>query len=176
MLLLAWPIVLFLLVVFRFRRRFNAEFERQQQITWPSVPARFSTDRLELEIAPLTEAMPYSSWLAHGYEFYTHGDRFVGKQLLPEEQLLDKTAGTALNLELNTRKAELAVRYDPADPTRNFLAVGHSGLSWGKVIIYAFFGVVLPLLLTYSTLALLTDPGAWWDAITFGSPENLPIN
>lgn len=176
MLLLAWPIVLFLLVVFRFRRRFNAEFDRQQQITWPSVPARFPTDRLELEIAPLTESMPYSSCLANGYEFYTHGDRFVGKQLLPEEHLLDQAAGTALNLDLNTRKAELEVRYDPVDPARNFLAVGHGGLSWGKVVVYAFFGVVLPLFLIYSTLALLTDPGAWWDAITFGSPENLPIN
>jgi hypothetical protein len=175
MLLLVWPIILFFLVVFRFRRRFNAEFDRQHQITWPAVPALFAVDTLELEASePASEGTPYRSSLANGYEFYTHGKRFTGNQLLPEQLALDESARTTLLQRLNARKDTLQVRYDPNGPVRNFLAVGHGGLSWSKVVVYAFFGVVLPLFLGYAALALLNDPAVWWDAITFGSSENLP--
>lgn len=177
MLLLAWPIILFLLVVFRFRRRFNAEFARQQAITWPAVPALFSVDTLDLEeTEPASEVPSYRSSLANGYMFYTHGKRFTGNQLLPEQLALDEGARTTLLQRLNARKDSLQVRYDPDGPAHNFLAVGHSGLSWAKVLVYAFFGVVLPLFIAYSMLTLLTDPVVWWDTITFGLSENLPTH
>ena len=177
MLLLAWPIILFLLVVFRFRRRFNAEFNRQQAITWPVVPVFFAVNALELEASePVDEGTPFRSGLVNGYEFYTHGKRFTGNQLLPEQIALDEGTRTILLQRLNARKDKLQARYDPASPAHNFLAVGHGGLSWHKVIVYAFFGIALPLFLTYSTLALLTDPAVWWDTITFGLLENSQIN
>ncbi|WP_020567024.1 hypothetical protein [Neolewinella persica] len=176
MLLLAWPIFLFLLVVFRFRRRFNAEFDRQRQITWPAVPAFFAKDTLELEVTPVNEGAPYYSCLKYGYEFYTYGQKFVGRQLLPEQVGLTEAAGKKVLQQLNAQKSELQVRYDPAGPVRNFLVVGHSGLSWFKVCVFAFFGVVLPLFLLYSTLALLTDPAVWWDAVTFGENPGTQIN
>jgi hypothetical protein len=177
MLLLAWPIVLFLLVVFHFRWRFNAEFDRQQQITWPAVPAVFSTEKLELTKAlPGGESMPYNTSLTQHYAFYSQGARHVGNQLLPELLALDEGSHAALVKQLNDQKSTLQVRYDPTRPVQNFLAVGHGGLSWPKVCIYAFFGVVLPMLLIYSTLALLTDPAAWWDAITFGESLGTQIN
>ncbi|MFK8161315.1 MAG: hypothetical protein AB8H12_02525 [Lewinella sp.] len=176
MLLLVWPIILFVLVVFRFRRRFNAEFDRQRQISWPAVPAHFVNHTLKLEITPLNETMHFYSCLKKGYEFYTHGQRFVGRQLLPEQLGIAEATGKRVLEQLNTRRDALQVRYDPDGPARNFLAVGHGGLSWAKVCVYAFFGVVIPLLLVYSALALLTDPAEWWDAVTFGKSLGTQIN
>jgi hypothetical protein len=112
--------------------------------------------------------MPYNTSLRQHYAFYSQGDRHVGNQLLPELMALDEVAHAALVKQLNDQKSTLQVRYDPTRPVQNFLAVGHGGLSWFKVCIYAFFGVVLPLFLAYSALTLLTDPAVWWDTITFG--------
>lgn len=173
MLLLSWPIILFLLVAYRFRKRFQAEVRRQQAITWPAVPASFGVDVLDLAAAePVRGNAAYRSTLAADYQFYTLGKRYAGNEILPEQLTLDKEARTTLLQRLNACKNTLQVRYDPADPARSFLAVGHGRLNWTKVIGYAVLGVILPLFLTYSALALLTDPEVWWDAVTFGTMEN----
>ncbi|MEM9929295.1 MAG: hypothetical protein AAF840_05725, partial [Bacteroidota bacterium] len=163
-------LLLFLLVLFRFRRRFNHEFARQSQITWPEATALFTLRPIALQKGEKPHANGTTE-LAEPYHFYSQGAEFTGRQLLPEVLSLRKEEQQRIEQRLNAADKTWKVKYNPKDPQENMLRVGHSGLSWWKVVVYGFFGIVLPLCFVYGIMAYLTDPVAWWDAVSFGTSD-----
>ena len=169
------PIVLVLLTLFRFRRRFNAEFDRQTMITWPVSSAIFTSRPIELEKKGQPGA-PTVSKLEQSYSFYTQGEAFTGNRLIPEITLIAPEEEDRIERKLNEQGRTWWVKYNPDDPSENMLKAGHGGLSWSKVLVYAFFGVILPGFFIYAAMAYLTDPVAWWDAVTFGEMKGVQNN
>ena len=165
-----FPLILFGLVVWRFRQRYNAEFMRQRQITWPEAKPAFGVGKLRVRKERGEEKKYYVSELDENYHLYTHGQRFTGKRLLPEAVMIKKGEQLAINNALNDKRETLMVKFNPDDPSDNMLSVGHPGLGWSKVLVYALFGVLIPVFMLYSIFAWMTDPSSWWSTIVFQAP------
>ena len=108
-------------------------------VTWPKRKPHFNED--EPSFALKASETPSLWWnvLAEKYTFFTQGEKFEGNQLLPLEFHLGVREAEEVEstLQLAEEAGSLRTYYNPADPTQNFLAVGHSHLSWGKVLVYA---------------------------------------
>jgi hypothetical protein len=165
MAIIYWSALLTAFIAFRFRKRFNAEFRRQQMITWPTV--RVLTDNEHLQLRKEEGRTTYAAELDEDYHFFTHGKRYTGQQLIGEEIPLSTEQKTIITKRLNEQRSQLTARFNPAAPEENMLRVGHSSLGWGKVLVYAFFGVVLPTFFAYSSLEWATDPATWWETVKF---------
>lgn len=168
MAIIVWPLLLFLMVAFRFRRRFNAEFTRQRMLTWPEATAVFSTRPLELEQKEHAGS-PILSELKGGYTFYNNGTAYHGNRLIPDLKLLDPLARDIIERKLNEPGREWKIKYNPADPNDNLLRVDHEKLSWLNVLIYAVMGLIIPLFLLASALTFYHDPGSWLETISLGT-------
>lgn len=159
------PAVLFLLVGLRFVKRFNAEFQRQEMTTWPTTKALFDVDHIQLRNDP--ERAGAVGELDRDYQFYSQGQAYTGKRLVADAVTISRERQTIVNKLLNEQRDELTVRFNPATPEENVLRVGHAHLTWWKMLVYAFFGVVVPVYMIYMTLLWSGGPGSWSDTITF---------
>lgn len=166
------PLLLFGLVVWRFRQRYNAEFLRQRQITWPEAKPAFGVGALQLRKERGEEKKYFVSELEENYHLFTHGERFKGNRLLPELVMVKEGDQKEINQALNEKRETLMVKFNPDDPTDNMLSVGHPGLGWSKVLIYALFGVLIPTFMLYSIIAWTTDPASWWSTVVFQAPAS----
>jgi len=160
-------IALVALSLYRFRARFNAESHRQQMITWPEVPAIFDLkEPILLEPSIGSSGQEWFTRLLEPYRFYFNGELREGNHLIPEKIKLNETDQREVGRRLNRRREELTVRCNPDDPVDNALLVPHLGLSWPRLLVYLFYGVVLPLALTKVVLYAYQAPSEWWEVIT----------
>lgn len=167
-----FPLILFGLAFWRFRQRWYAESKRQRQITWPEAKPAFGVDQLQLRKEKGDEEKFYVAELDEDYYLYTHGQRFRGNKLLPETALIKEEEQKTINQILNVKRELLRAKFNPEDPRENMLSVGHQSLSWTKVLIYAFFGVLIPAFFIYSIFAWSTDPTTWWSTVIFQAPAS----
>lgn len=163
--ILLWPVLLFILVGLRFVKRFNAEFRRQEMTTWPTAKAVFDVDHLQLRNDPEREGA--MGELDRNYQFYSQGQAYAGKRLVADAVTISPERRTIVNKLLNEQREELTVRFNPAAPEENVLRVGHAHLTWWKVLVYAFFGVVVPVFMIYMYLKWQGGPLSWSETITF---------
>jgi len=161
----AYVLLLTALVLFRFRKRFNAEHRRQEMITWPRAKAVFDTEHLQLRAAK--ERPGAVTILDRKYKFFTQGKEFNGHYVTPDEVNVSPEQRTIINKLLNERREELVVRFNPALPQENVLKVGHPHLTWGHVFAYALFGVVIPAAIIYFISVWQGGPEFWPETITF---------
>lgn len=146
--------VLFALTLHRFGNRFNEEVDRQRMLTWPRVPAIFDPKEPIL-LEPSIGARRGVKWftrLAEPYRFYFNGELREGNNLIPEKIRLNNNDQQEIGRRLNRRREELTVRYNPEDFTENMLLVPHAGISWPRLAVYLFFGVVLPVVFIHFLL------------------------
>lgn len=159
------PTVLFLLVGLRFVKRFNAEFRRQEMTTWPTAKAVFDVDHLQLRND--AERPGAVGELDRNYQFYSQGQAYTGKRLVADTVTISQERQTIVNKLLNEQREELTVRFNPAAPEENVLRVGHAHLTWWKVLVYAFFGVAIPVGMIYMAIRWSGGPLSWSDTFTF---------
>lgn len=152
LLIAVYVLLLTTLVLLRFRKRFNAEYRRQEMLTWPRAKAILQTDHLQLEDA---KSQPGGlTKLDRSYQFYTQGRAFHGTRVIPEEITVSREQKAIITKRLNEQRDQLTVRFNPQNPKENVLRVGHQHLSWTNVVAYAFFGVVIPAGLLYLLLTM----------------------
>ena len=132
---------LFVLSALRLLLRLRQEAKRQQMLSWPRVPARMVADEVEIRLR-----YGHPVHLAHGYAFFANGRRYTGSRVASALYAADREEQQQLREYLNARREGLRVTYNPTNPTENFLFVAHSGLRWWNVLVYIFFGVLLPIL------------------------------
>jgi hypothetical protein len=172
--LIFWSIFVSAAFGWRFWLRFRKERQRQLMVTWPKSKPHFEEDEPSFALRGTQNQSVRWNYLNDQYTFFTQGEKFSGNHLLPEE--FHVGVREAEEVETNLRLAEeagsLRVHYNPADPVQNYLAVGHTHLSWGRVVAYLILGVCIPLFLVYSYFFMATDPQTWWQTVTFLKPES----
>ena len=144
-------LLVFLLVAYRFLRRVGQEARRQRTLTWPRVTAVLEPNTAALEPAATNkygEMLFYRAQLQEPYTFYARGEKFTGQRLAPELERLNPEE-TKLLLRALQKHERYQICYDPHDPENNYLTVGRHLLSNRSLLLYAFFGLVYPLLVGY---------------------------
>ncbi len=144
-------LLVFLLVAYRFLRRVGQEARRQRTLTWPRATAVLEPGTAALEPAATNkygEVLFYRAQLQEPYAFYARGEKFTGQRLAPELERLNPEE-TKLLLRALQKHERYQVCYDPHDPENNYLSVGRHLLSNHSLLLYAFFGLIFPLLVGY---------------------------
>lgn len=170
--LIIWSIILVLTGSWRFWLRFRKERQRQLMVTWPKSRPHFAQEDPDLTLEGTTNETLRWNRLREPYTFFTNREKFTGRNLLPLsfQMGLREAEEVETSLALAEEARKLTAHYNPADPNQNFLAIGHTHLSWGKVMVYLGIGILLPVFLTYSYIIIAADPQVWWQTVTFQSP------
>jgi membrane protein implicated in regulation of membrane protease activity len=141
------PLLLVLLVGWRFLRRFRQETRRQHILTWPRATAELAGAEDELVIAARDRhGVPifYRAELNAPYTFYARGEKYSGERLAPELRRFNP-AEAKVFLSALGRQRRYEVTYNPQDPAENYLTVGRPLLTNGKLLVFALIGVAVPL-------------------------------
>jgi hypothetical protein len=156
---------------FRFHSRFNAEVHRQRMLTWPEVPAIFDPNEpILLEPHIGSASKEWFTRLLKPYRFYYNGELREGNHLIPDNIKLREYDQRAVARKLNWRREQMTVRCNSEVPEDNTLLVPHQGLTWSRLLVYLFFGVVLPVLFLYGVLAYHWEPNYWLElGMDYGS-------
>lgn len=172
--LIFWSILLVAIFGWRFWLRFEKERRRQLMITWPKRRPHFTEDDPDFKLQRTENKLIRWNYLSDQYTFFTQGEKYVGNKLVPEEFQMGvrEAEEVETNLRLALESGSLRSHYNPADPTENFLAIGHTHLGWGKLLVYLVLGILMPVLLFYSYLAVSADPEVWWQTVTFINPAS----
>lgn len=163
--LILWLSGLVVLIALRFGKRFNAEFRRQEMVTWPTAKGIFDTENLQLRNDP--DRKGAVGELDRDYQFYSHGKAYTGRKLIAEEITISREQQLIVNKLLNKGRDDLSVRFNPKQPEDNVLRVGHAHLTWWKIFVYAFFGVVIPVFMVYCILQWPNTAETWFDTLHF---------
>lgn len=131
------------------RNQFRREAQRQRAIRWPKAAAVFQQrfDRLpSAEGATQGEAMQYRPRFPESYVFYVKGSNYRGRAIMPAPpSALEPEYERELMEELAEHRV-FYVRFNTEDPSENYLTAGFAGLTWPRVILYAYLVVGFPLL------------------------------
>lgn len=140
-------VVLMVVLLLRFRQRFNAEHRRQERLTWPRARMHSTAERLELR--PDQQRQGARTRLRTEYRFFSQGESHRGDRVIPEDVHVSREQATIVNDHLNKHRDGLTVRFNPRNPADNALRVGHASLSWWRTGVYVLLGLYLPASLLY---------------------------
>ena len=144
-------ILLFTLVTLRFVRRAFQEGRRQRVLTWPRAVAQLEEgeDRLPgISADRFGDTTFYQAELMVPYTFYARGQRYTGNRLAPRLTQLNASEQQLFLRDLATAR-KYFVHFNPDDPTENYLTIGQSLLSYGKMMGYLLYGLAVPLALLW---------------------------
>jgi hypothetical protein len=138
------------LALWLFRNQFRREGQRQRSIRWPKAAAVFRQrfNRLpSAEGATEGQSVQYRPRFPEQYVFFAKGEHHSGEEIMPappstiapehEQQLLESLAEHRV----------FYVRFNADNPAENYLSAGFAGLTWPRVLLYAYLVVGFPLLL-----------------------------
>ena len=156
-------ILLFTLVTLRFVRRAFQEGRRQQVLTWPRAVAQLEEgeDRLPgISADRFGDTTFYQAELMVPYTFYARGQRYTGNRLAPRLTQLNASEQKLLLRDLGKAR-KYFVYFNPDDPTENYLTIGQSLLSYGKMIGYLIYGLAVPLALLWFASDAFPEGSRW---------------
>ena len=163
MLITVLALLLFTLIVVRFVRRALQEGQRQRVLTWPRGVAHLEEglDRLPGTSANRSgQTTFYRAELAVPYTFYARGQRHTGSRLAPRLTQLNASEEKLFLRDL-AKARKYYVHFNPDDPTENYLTIGQSLLTYGKMTGYLLYGLAAPLALLWFASDYFPDGDPW---------------
>ena len=85
----------------------------------------------------------YHAALSEPYVFYARGERYIGRQLAPNRRVVTEDEAQAL-LKRMRPKRRYRIRFNPDNPTENYLTLGYDRVRYLELTLYLLIAVVLP--------------------------------
>ena len=154
------PIFYFLTSTILFGWRLRGALQRQRALGWPAADATLPPGAITFPPARkdmFRNVTYYQAALSEPYVFYARGERYFGRQLAPNRRVVTEDEAQAL-LKRMGPKRRYRIRFNPDNPTENYLTLGYDRARYWELGLYAAIGTGLPFTVLAGRLGWL---GLW---------------